>query len=108
MFSSSQPNEVGRLDGKVVVVTGASKGIGKATASAFAAAGAKVVLAARTRETLQQVARELSVGGVSNPDSILAVPTDVTDADAVQRLIERTLDVYQHVDILVNNAGIGH
>ena len=110
MVSPSHPNatEIGRLDGKVVVVTGASKGIGKATASAFAAVGAKVVLAARTRETLEQVARELSVGGVSNPDSILAVPTDVTDADAVQRLIERTLDVYQHVDILVNNAGIGH
>lgn len=110
MVSPSHPNatEIGRLDGKVVVVTGASKGIGKATASAFAAVGAKVVLAARTRETLEQVTRELSVGGVSNPDSILAVPTDVTDADAVQRLIERTLDVYQHVDILVNNAGIGH
>lgn len=110
MVSPSHPNatEIGRLDGKVVVVTGASKGIGKATASAFAAAGAKVVLAARTRETLEQVARDLSVEGVSNPDSILAVPTDVTDADAVQRLIERTLNVYQRVDILVNNAGIGH
>ena len=110
MVSPSHPNatEIGRLDGKVVVVTGASKGIGKATATAFAAAGAKVVLAARTRETLEQVAEDLSVGGVSNPDSILAVPTDVTDADAVQRLIEQTLDVYQHVDILVNNAGIGH
>ncbi len=110
MVSPSHLNatEKGRLHGKVVVVTGASRGIGKATASAFAAAGAKVVLAARTRETLEQVADDLSVGGVSNPDSILAVPTDVTDAEAVQRLIERTLDVYQHVDILVNNAGIGH
>lgn len=110
MVSPSHPNatEIGRLDEKVVVVTGASKGIGKATASAFAAVGAKVVLAARTRETLEQVAHELSVGGVSNPDSILAVPTDVTDADAVQRLIERTLDVYQRVDILINNAGVGH
>ena len=110
MVSPSHPDatEIGRLDGKVVVVTGASKGIGKATASAFAAAGAKVVLAARTRETLEQVARDLSVGGVSNPDSIFAVPTDVTDADAVQRLIEQTLDVYQRVDILINNAGVGH
>lgn len=110
MVSPGQPNatEIWGLEGKVAIITGASKGIGKATASAFAAAGAKVVLAARTRETLEQVARELSVGGVSNADSILAVPTDVTDADAVQRLIERTLDVYQRVDILVNNAGIGH
>ena len=101
-------SEMGRLDGKVVVVTGASKGIGKAIAFAFAAAGAKVVLAARTRETLEQVAAEFSVGGVSNPDSVLAVPTDVTDVDAVKQLIRRTLDAYQRVDILINNAGIGH
>ena len=100
-------SEMGRLDGKVVVITGASKGIGKAAAFAFAAAGAKVVLAARTRETLEQVAVELK-GDVSDPDSVLAVPTDVTDVDAVKQLIQRTLDVYQHVDILVNNAGIGH
>ena len=110
VVSSQHPDatEIGRLDGKVVVITGASKGIGKATATAFAAAGAKVVLAARTRETLEQVAEELSVGGVSNPDSILAVPTDVTNIDAVKRLIQRTLDTYQQVDILVNNAGVGH
>ena len=110
MVSSNHPNapEIGKLDGKVVVVTGASKGIGKAIATAFAAAGAKVILAARTRETLEQVASDLSVGGVSNPDSILAVPTDVTDVDAVQRLIEQALTAYQRVDILVNNAGIGY
>ena len=96
--------EIGRLDGKVVVVTGASKGIGKATASALAVAGAKVVLAARTRETLEQVARELRENGAE----ALAVPTDVTNVDAVKQLIQRTLDVYQHVDILINNAGIGH
>ena len=101
--------EIERLDGKVVVITGASKGIGKATAFAFAAAGAKVVIAARTRETLEQVAVALKkVGGVSNPDSILAVPTDVTNVDAVKQLVQQTLDVYQHVDILINNAGIGH
>ena len=69
------------------MVTGASKGIGKAIASAFAAAGAKVVLAARTRETLEQVASELSVGGgFLTPISILAVPTDVTDVAAVQAI----------------------
>jgi NADP-dependent 3-hydroxy acid dehydrogenase YdfG len=87
-----------------VVITGASKGIGKATAFAFAAAGAKVVLAARTPETLEQVAVKLKEGGAE----ALAVPTDVTNVDAVKQLIQRTLDVYQHVDILINNAGIGH
>ena len=86
------------------MITGASKGIGKATAFAFAAAGAKVVLAARTPETLEQVAVKLKEGGAE----ALAVPTDVTNVDAVQQLIQRTLDVYQHVDILINNAGIGH
>ena len=96
--------EIGRLDGKVVVITGASKGIGKATAFAFAAAGAKVVLAARTRETLERVAVELKKNGAE----ALAVPTDVTNVDAVKQLVQQTLDVYQHVDILINNAGIGH
>ena len=106
MVSSSHPNapEIVKLDGKVAVVTGASKGIGKAIASAFAAAGAKVVLAARTRETLEQVAADLRESGAE----AVAVPTDVTDVDAVQRLIKQTLDAYQHVDILVNNAGIGY
>lgn len=106
MVSSSHPNapEIVKLDGKVVVVTGASKGIGKAIASAFAAAGAKVVLAARTRETLEQVAAELTESGAE----AVAVPTDVTDGDAVQRLIEQALTAYQRVDILVNNAGIGY
>ena len=97
-------SELGRLDGKVVVITGASKGIGKATAFAFAAAGAKVVLAARTRETLEQVAVDLRENGAE----ALSIPTDVTNVDAVKQLIQRTLDVYQHVDILINNAGIGH
>ncbi len=106
MVSSSHPNapEIVKLDGKVAVVTGASKGIGKAIASAFAGAGAKVVLAARTHETLEQVAADLRESGAE----ALAVPTDVTDVDAVQRLIEQTLDAYQHVDILVNNAGVGY
>ena len=106
MVSLSHPSEIeiGRIDGKVAVVTGASKGIGKALAFAFARAGAKVVLAARTRETLEQVASELRESGAE----ALAVPTDVTNADAVKQLIQQTLDTYQHVDILINNAGIGH
>ena len=94
---------MGTLDGKVVVVTGGSKGIGKAIAFGLAAVGAKVVLAARTRETLEQVAANLREGGAE----ALAVPTDVTDAAAVQGLVQRTLEAYQRLDILINNAGIG-
>ena len=105
MIPPTPPNQsdIGTLEGKVAVITGASKGIGKAIAFSLAAAGAKVVLAARTRETLEQVAVNLRESGAE----ALAVPTDVTDAVAVERLIQGTLDAYQHLDILVNNAGIG-
>ncbi len=96
--------EIGKLDGQVAVITGASKGIGKAIAFAFAEAGAKVVLAARTAETLEQVAAEIRGTGAD----ALAVPTDVTDVAAVERLIQQAVATYRHVDILVNNAGIGH
>ena len=105
MASPADPNQkdIGTLTGKVVVITGGSKGIGKAIAFGLAAAGAKVVLAARTRETLEQVAASLRESGAE----ALAVPTDVTDAEAVERLIQKTLDAYGRLDILVNNAGIG-
>ena len=62
------------------------------------------MIAARTRQTLEQVVVELKKNGAE----ALAVPTDVTNVDAVKQLIQQTLDVYQHVDILINNAGIGH
>lgn len=95
-----QPNII---DGKVAVITGASKGIGKAIATALGEAGVKVVLAARTQNTLEKVANELREKGVD----ALPVPTDVTDNNSVELLIQRTLDSYQKLDILVNNAGSG-
>ena len=95
--------QINNLEGKVAVVTGASKGIGKAIAVALADAGAKIVLAARTRQTVEQVAAELRETGAD----VIAVPTDVTDVDNVQNLIQRTLGTYQNLDILVNNAGSG-
>ncbi len=91
------------LEGKVAVITGASRGIGKATAFAFAAAGARLVLAARTPDAVENVAAQLRQEG----GAAIAVPTDVTQVDAVARLFQRTLDAYQRVDILVNNAGSG-
>ena len=95
--------QTNNLEGKVAVVTGASKGIGKAIAGSLADAGVKVVLAARTHHTVEQVAADLRETGAD----AFAVPTDVTDADAVQNLIQRTIGTYQKLDILINNAGNG-
>ncbi len=91
------------IEGKVAIVTGASKGIGKAIAEVFAKSGVKVVLAARTRKVVEQVEADLKQAGAD----VLAIPTDVTDDKAVQSLITKTLAVYQKLDILINNAGAG-
>ncbi|HEX9376253.1 MAG TPA: SDR family oxidoreductase [Actinomycetota bacterium] len=89
------------LDGQVALVTGGSKGIGRAIALAFAEAGADVAVAARGREDLELVAKEVGALG----RRALAVPTDVGDADAVREMVERTVDELGTLDILVNNAG---
>jgi NAD(P)-dependent dehydrogenase (short-subunit alcohol dehydrogenase family) len=88
---------------KVVIVTGASSGIGLETALAFARAGARVVLVARTQAKLQGVVD-------AHPDlreRLRAVPADVTKEEDVRRLVATTIAQFGRVDILVNNAGIG-
>ena len=87
------------LEDRVVVVTGASSGIGEACAVAFAAKGAKVVLAARRAERLAGLVERLG-------DAALAVTTDVTDEAAVQNLFDRAVERFGTVDVLINNAGI--
>lgn len=93
------------LVGRVAIVTGASRGIGAATAHAFARAGAAVVLAARNEERLEAVASEIaSAGGTA-----LSMPTDIADATAVEKLVERTVGEFGRLDIAFNNAaGGGH
>jgi short-subunit dehydrogenase len=87
------------LDGAVVIVTGASSGIGAATARLAAGRGARVVLAARRSARIEALARDL-------PDA-LAVPTDLRDPTQIVRLVNATLDRFGRVDVLVNNAGQG-
>jgi len=90
------------LHNSVVVVTGASSGIGRATALAFAQAGARVVLAARREDALHEAAAECRRYG----SDALAVPTDVRDRAAVERLADQARATFGGVDVWVNNAGV--
>ncbi|MCF2970655.1 SDR family oxidoreductase [Synechococcus sp. Nb3U1] len=87
----------------VVLITGASEGIGRATAFTFARGGCRLALAARTPETLNQTAIDLEQ---SLNAEVLAIPTDVAQPEQVQTLVERTLERYGRIDCLINNAGI--
>lgn len=89
------------LEGKVAVVTGAGRGIGRATAMAFAADGADVVVAARRREPLEKLALEIAE---STGRKVIAVPTDITDLEASARLIEQAASELGRIDVLVNVA----
>ena len=91
------------MTGRVAVVTGAASGIGKALAIAFAAEGAKVVLADVEEEALE--AARLDVAALGVP--ALAVKTDVTDSDSVAALCANTLETFGGVNMLCNNAGVG-
>src|SRR5438552_18414873 len=86
--------------GKSVIITGASAGIGAATARVYGAAGANVVLAARHATKLEGLARGLA-------GRALVVPTDVADRAAVAALVEQTVAAFGGVDIVINNAGVG-
>lgn len=88
------------LTGKVAIVTGASRGIGEAIAMGLAEFGAKVVLASRKQEVLDEVKKEIEAAG----GEALAIATHVGDLKAIDALIKATLDAYGKVDILVNNA----
>jgi short-subunit dehydrogenase len=87
---------------KVVVITGASSGIGKALAYEFGKKGAKIVLASRNLSKLEEIGSDLKTHGVK----ALVIKTDVTDEQNCRNLIERTIEYFGQIDVLINNAGI--
>lgn len=88
------------IEGKVVVITGASSGLGEATARHLAQAGAKLVLGARRLDRLQALAGELKLGGAA------AVRTDVTDRAQVKALVDAAVAAHGRIDVILNNAGL--
>jgi len=90
------------IEGKVVVITGASSGLGEAAAHLLAKEGASVVLGARRAGRLQSIVEEITNSG----GKALAVSTDVTDRNQVQKLVDAAVETYGRIDVLINNAGV--
>jgi NADP-dependent 3-hydroxy acid dehydrogenase YdfG len=88
------------IEGKVVVITGASSGLGEATARHLVGEGAKLVLGARRLDRIQALAQELNLG------TDAAVETDVTDREQVKRLVDAAVAAHGRIDVIVNNAGL--
>ena len=93
---------MGRLDGKVAIVTGSNSGVGAATAKLFAKEGAKVVISARRLPQLEEVAEQIRAEG----GEVLIVQTDVSKVEDCENLVAKTVETFGKVDVLVNNAGV--
>ena len=90
------------IKGKVVVITGASSGLGAATARLLSAEGANVMLGARRVDRIQSLADELNAKG----GKAIAIATDVTDHDQVKNLVDAAVQKYGRIDVMINNAGL--
>jgi 3-oxoacyl-[acyl-carrier protein] reductase len=96
---------MGKLKGKVIVVTGASRGLGEAMAVGYAKEGADLVLGARTVEDLERVAKQCREEGAA---SVLVVPTDINDEKQVQALVDKAKAEHGRIDVFVANAGTSY
>jgi len=92
------------LTGKTCLVTGATRGIGRAVAEALAAAGADVVISARTSADVEHVAKDLDYSFLGR---VLGIAADVSNPEDCSRLVQETADAFGRLDVLVNNAGVG-
>ena len=93
---------MGRLDGKVAIITGGNSGVGAATAELFAKEGAKVVITARRMPQLEEVAEKIRANG----GEALPISTDVSKVEDVENMVAKVVETYGKIDILVNNAGV--
>src|SRR5262245_57021414 len=98
--------EMADLYGKVAIVTGSTKGIGRAIAEALIAANARVTISARTSADVERVAAELNKSSRSGERRVLGVTTDVRKYEDCRELVQQTADTFGRVDILINNAGV--
>ena len=93
---------MGRLEGKVAIITGGNSGVGAATAVKFAAEGAKVVITARREAPLQEVADKIRAAG----GEVLPVVSDISKVEDAKKVVEETLKAFGKIDVLINNAGV--
>ncbi len=92
------------LNGKTCLVTGATRGIGRAVAEALATAGGDVVISARTSSDVERVAKELDYAFLGH---VIGIAADVSRPEDCTRLVQETVDAFGHLDVVVNNAGVG-
>jgi NADP-dependent 3-hydroxy acid dehydrogenase YdfG len=92
------------IAGKVILITGASSGIGETTAREFAQAGGRVILAARRADRLEKLSNEINEAG----GTALAIPTDLTDPEQITHLVQTSLSMFNRIDVLANIAGISY
>ncbi|HKJ34041.1 MAG TPA: SDR family oxidoreductase [Balneolales bacterium] len=90
------------IEGKIIVITGASSGLGEAAARQLSAQGATLVLGARRTDRINKLAEELNKDG----GPALAITTDVTDRDQVKKLVDKAVEKYGRIDVMINNAGL--
>lgn len=96
-----------QLTQKIAIVTGSSRGLGLASAKALAREGARVTICARGAERLAEAAQAVREAAGGSPDAVLAVQADVSTADGVASVVNRTIETFGGVDVLVNNVGLG-